>query len=248
MILKPNERSTGADLLALGRKHIGERYVLGVQVPKDAADYRGPWDCAEFASWLVFQVSGKLFGCVDDNAKPSIANAFSGSWGTDAKSLGKIITIQEAAGIPGSFAVRIPEEAGIKIGHVVVSDGSGGTVEAHSHIDGVIKGTLNGRTWTFGICVPWLEYSGEAAAEPPSEPTETVLRLTSPPMTGGSVRTVQRQLKAAGFSPGKMDGSYGTRTMTAVSNFQHSKGLVPDGEVGKITSRALGKAAAKAAG
>jgi N-acetylmuramoyl-L-alanine amidase len=247
MILKPNETPTGTDLLALARKHVGERYVLGVQVPKDAPDYRGPWDCAEFASWLVFQVSGRLFGCVDDNAKPSIANAFSGSWGTDAKRLGKIITIQETAGMAGSFAVRIPGQAGIKIGHVVVSDGSGGTVEAHSHIDGVIKGTLNGRTWTFGICIPWLVYSGEPAAESPSQPTETVLRLTSPPMTGSSVKAVQRQLKAAGFSPGKVDGLYSTRIMTAVSNFQHSKGLVPDGEVGKITAKALAKAAAKAA-
>ena len=50
---------TGAQLLALAETRIGEKYV-NVQVPKDNRHWRGPWDCAEFASWLVYQATGKL--------------------------------------------------------------------------------------------------------------------------------------------------------------------------------------------
>jgi hypothetical protein len=40
-----------------------ERYVLGAFAPKDNANWTGPWDCAEFASWVTFQASGLLLGC-----------------------------------------------------------------------------------------------------------------------------------------------------------------------------------------
>jgi N-acetylmuramoyl-L-alanine amidase len=232
--------STGEMIVDLARKHIGEKYVLSAEVPKDASDYSGPWDCSEFASWLVYQVSGQLYGCVNDNVKPAIANAFTGAWETDAKSKGKIITILQAAGTPGSFLLRRPGEAGITIGHVVVSDGKGGTIEAHSHVDGVIQGKLDGRTWTMGIYIPWIDYSEGEAPQPPSAAPESLLRFVpEEPMTGSAVRQVQQQLRAAGFSPGKIDGSYGNRTMTAVSAFQKSKGLVPDGEVGPVTMKPL---------
>jgi N-acetylmuramoyl-L-alanine amidase len=46
--------ATGAQLLALAETRIGEKYV-NVQVPKDNPKWHGPWDCAEFASWLVYQ-------------------------------------------------------------------------------------------------------------------------------------------------------------------------------------------------
>ena len=43
---------TGAGLLRRAREHIGEKYV-NVLVPKDDPNWKGPWDCAEFMSWLV---------------------------------------------------------------------------------------------------------------------------------------------------------------------------------------------------
>ena len=54
------------------------------------------------------------------------------------------------------------------------------------------------------------------------------------------VRAVQRALKRAGFSPGRIDGFYGLQTIAAVNAFQLSNGLVSDGEVGPQTARALG--------
>lgn len=56
---------SGNDLIRLARKHVGERYVLGTLVPKDNWEWKGPWDCAEFASWLVYQASRQLYGCDD---------------------------------------------------------------------------------------------------------------------------------------------------------------------------------------
>jgi peptidoglycan hydrolase-like protein with peptidoglycan-binding domain len=58
-------------------------------------------------------------------------------------------------------------------------------------------------------------------------------------MTGAAVRKLQKQLKAAGFDPGPIDGAFGPRTMLAVAAFQRAKGLVADGEVGPVTARAL---------
>jgi peptidoglycan hydrolase-like protein with peptidoglycan-binding domain len=59
-------------------------------------------------------------------------------------------------------------------------------------------------------------------------------------MRGAFVRTVQRALKAEGFNPGPIDGLYGLQTVAAVNAFQITHGLVPDGEVGPQTTKALG--------
>ncbi len=52
--------ATGQKVLEVARKHVGENYVLGVLVPKNNAGWTGAWDCAEFASWLIFQASATL--------------------------------------------------------------------------------------------------------------------------------------------------------------------------------------------
>lgn len=235
--------ASGQQTLQLARKHIGEKYVLGAQAPKDAANYKGPWDCAEFASWLIYQVSQRLYGCLDDGAKPEVADAFTGAWARDAGSLGLEIPVEEAARTAGALVIRRPGEAGMTIGHIVVSDGAGGTVEAHSTKRGVIADTLAKRRWSFGIRVPWVEYEQGAIGAPMTPPPATLLRLTSPTTTGAAVRNVQRQLKAAGFDPGPIDGEFGPRTMLTVAAFQRAKGLAPDGEVGPLTAKALARAA-----
>lgn len=57
---------------------------------------------------------------------------------------------------------------------------------------------------------------------------------------GGSlVQMVQLALKRAGFNPYLVDGIFGGRTKSAVIDFQKSRGLTPDGIVGKNTFSAL---------
>ena len=229
--------ATGNDLVQLARQHLGEKYVLGANAPKDNANWKGPWDCAEFASWLIFQVAGSLYGCEDDGGNPSTADAYTGYWDRDAKRLGQIITLDAAASTPGAAVLRIPPPG--SIGHVVISDGAGGTVEAHGSADGVVALKLANRRWDMGILVPGISYT-QNAPQPVPPPATTIYRLTTPPMTGQPVRDIQQALSTAGFDPGTIDGEFGPHTNAAVIAFQLSKGLVGDGEVGPQTAAALG--------
>src|SRR5207244_13293080 len=88
----------GERILQLGRKHIGEPYVLGALAPKNNPRWKGPWDCAEFASWLVFQAAGVLYGCESNSGEPASADAYTGYWARDAGDLGAKISVEQAMG------------------------------------------------------------------------------------------------------------------------------------------------------
>lgn len=228
--------ATGDAILALARAHIGERYVLGARAPMANGNWRGPWDCAEFASWCVFQSSGLLFG-TEPRDDPILADAFTGFWAQQAEVGGNLVSVQEAAGIPGAAVLRRPSSG--MIGHVVISDGQGGTVEAHSSLRGVVTGTLSGRRWDAGVLVPGIRYF--AADSPVSlAPAPRVVRLTTPLTRGAGVLAIQKRLATLGLPVGQEDGIYGPQTFHAVRLFQAKNGLVADGEVGPSTRTALG--------
>jgi hypothetical protein len=48
-------------------------------------------------------------------------------------------------------------------------------------------------------------------------------------------RTVQAALKEAGFYRGNIDGKVGPQTVSAITAFQRSQGIKPDGIVGRVT-------------
>jgi peptidoglycan hydrolase-like protein with peptidoglycan-binding domain len=54
-----------------------------------------------------------------------------------------------------------------------------------------------------------------------------------------TVRALQSSLANAGFSPGKIDGKFGSRTETALRSFQQAAGLTADGAAGPQTLGAL---------
>lgn len=56
---------------------------------------------------------------------------------------------------------------------------------------------------------------------------------------GQAVRDVQVALQSLGFYNGAIDGIYGSRTVRAVTEFQRSRRLVGDGQVGALTWQAL---------
>ena len=228
----------GDRILQLGRRHIGESYVLGSLAPKNNPRWTGPWDCAEFASWLVFQAAQVLYGCASDSNDPASADAYTGYWARDAERLGVRISVEQAAQTPGAAVLRSPPPGAV--GHIAISDGRGGTVEAHSARAGVIASTLSGRRWDMGILVPGIEYSERAAGQEIEEPSVVMYRLTEPHMIGPTVREIQQKLKEKGVDPGPIDGDFGPSTHAAVVSFQASRRLVIDGEVGPTTARALG--------
>lgn len=227
--------ATAARLLKLARTRLGEEYRLGALAPKANPNWHGPWDCAEFTSWCVYQVTGQLFGCRPRRGDPDRADAYSGYWAEDAEAGRLTISVGQAAATAGAFLVRKPAGA---IGHVVISAGDGTTVEAHSRRTGVIEGKLAGRRWDYGVLVPGIEVAASARTMPVEAPT-IILRVKTPPMRGPLVERVQRALVAAGFDTGPIDGEYGGQTAAAVRALQMAKGLQVDGEVGPATARAL---------
>ncbi len=58
--------------------------------------------------------------------------------------------------------------------------------------------------------------------------------------TGSEVRNIQTRLKSWGYNIGTVDGIYGTRTESAVKQFQRNNGLTPDGIAGPATLAKIG--------
>lgn len=229
------KNASGSDIVALAKTRVGEKYV-NVQVPKDDPNWHGPWDCAEFASWLVYQTAGILYGCTDDTTDPAKADAYTGSWKTDAATKGRLVPVSEAAGTPGAFLLRYPPAPG-EMGHIAVSDGQGGTVEAAGSSTGVVSGKVSGRRWDTGVLVPGIDYSGGSVHV--TGPAK-IYAVGQPNMDAAKVKEIQTALAAHGYSPGDVDGEYGTTTALAAAAFQKAQGLISDGEVGPDTAKALG--------
>jgi len=228
---------TGGAILQIALQHVGEKYVLGIQVPKDNPNWKGPWDCAEFVSWSVFQAARMLYGCDKDTAAPASADAYTGYWERDSLNFGRIISLDEAARTAGAAVLRFPQVGAS--GHIVLSDGLGGTVEAHSPADGVIRSTLAQRRWDTAILVPGVVYN-QGSAVPLVPPSTIIYRIAQPIMIGDKIKQIQQALIGKGFDAGSPDGEFGPHTSAAVVAFQLSQGLTPDGEVGPQTVKALG--------
>ncbi len=147
---------TGQDLLDLAATRVGEEYIYGANVDLDDANWHGPWDCAEFCSWVVRQITGKLYGCLEtdsDNPDP-----WTGAWARDAKN-GTVIRIpaEKAAKTPGALLLRYREGGH----HIVFSTGDGGTIEAKSASWGVCRGYVGSyENWDYGILIPGIQYEG----------------------------------------------------------------------------------------
>jgi N-acetylmuramoyl-L-alanine amidase len=173
---------TGNDLLKLAETRIGEKYV-NVLVPKDNPNWHGPWDCAEFASWVVYQNVGKLYGCTDNKGTPATTEAYSGAWVRDAMN-GTLSTtnIATANNTPGVILIRKPPLPG-KMGHVAISDGNGGTVEAAGVGLCVRRDDVEGRLWPFYGLVPEVTYNSTNAVVV-SKPLPYLLTLEDPNISG----------------------------------------------------------------
>lgn len=234
----PSQSADGDRILDIAAPHEGEQYILGARAPMANAGWQGPWDCAEFVSWCVFRATGVLYG-TEPRDDPVRADAFTGFWANHAAADQAFVSIEDAARTPGACVLRRPGANGI--GHIALSDGRGGTIEAHSTKRGVVRDRISGRRWDQGILVPGVRYFVNEEPVPVSMPTD-VLRVTSPLTRGPTVRKLQQALVDRGFHPGTVDGVYGPQTAHAVQAFQAENGLVADGEAGAVTLRALGLA------
>jgi peptidoglycan hydrolase-like protein with peptidoglycan-binding domain len=124
------------------------------------------------------------------------------------------------------------------MGHIAVSDGKGGTVEAMGTAFGVRRGKVTGRSWDTGVLLPKFTYD-DAAAEVAVEEPAVLYAMGRLGMKKTVVKNIQRALKALGINPGPIDGDYGSQTVAAVAAFQATKGLIVDGQVGLQTAKRL---------
>ncbi len=230
---------TGDALLLLAGQHLGEAAGCGVTVPKDNPRWRGPWDAAEFVTWVVCRCTGRLHGCGNHSVHPSMARASAQAWFDDI-ALGTLASVDrvEANTVAGVVLVRLPPWPEHGGGQVALSDGQGGTVEVLGRSRGVARGRVEGRLWHAFGRLPGLAYRQARESFVP-RPLPELLAWREVPLRGPRVRAVQRALKAAGIDPGALDGTYGAHTVAAVTAFQRHKGLIADGVVGPVTARAL---------
>src|SRR5207245_9317596 len=113
---------------------------------------------------------------------PPSPDSSTGDWEGEAEGQGVKISIEQAMRTPGAAVLRNPQPG--TNGHIAISDGRGGTVEAHSTKAGVIASTISGRRWDMGVLVPEIEYSERQAGGDIEGPKVVVCRLTEPHMTG----------------------------------------------------------------
>ena len=129
---------------------IGQKYVFGAAVPKENMNWIGPWDCAEFVAWGIYQVSGLLIGCRVDTAPNGVRyhNSYTGYFAEDLPSFAVEITAAEAANQIGTIALRRPTSK--RVGHIAVCRGGGRSIEAYDTQHGVISTDFIGtnRGWT----------------------------------------------------------------------------------------------------
>ena len=233
----------GQDVIALARTKIGQSYELGATPDFDNQHETGPWDCAEFCSWVLYRLTGQAYGArpAAYRADTGGLEAWTGHWQSDLNA-GKFheIDISDALSIPGAILLRHPNHANIKIGHIAFSAGNADTIEAKDSNSGVVHGSAQERYWTSALLIRddivydrnpgdyWYRYPRK------------YWRLTNPETNGSEVMKIKRKLVSAGFAIDMTHDRFNEEVFNAVADFQRSKGLVVDGIVGPDTLRALG--------
>jgi len=224
-------------IVELARQHIGERYVLGSHVPYDNPGHTGPWDCAEFATWLVYQSHGMLLGLRPRSL--TRGDAYTGFWMDDADRFGLRISIAQALSTPGAMLCRSGLSG--RIGHIALCVGDGqNVVEAASRDLGVVEQSGLRRPWDTGIRIPAPDEFPELSPAGAAVGGPLVLRAADHPVADPRVARLQEALAAAGFAPGSPAGLFDSATERAVANYQEANGLIVDGIVGPQTGIKLG--------
>lgn len=230
----------GSTILDIAKRHLGQKYAFTPTPDYDDPDWKGPFDCAEYASYCTFRAYKIAYGVVPDPANRY--NSYSGYWQRDAGKHGIRISWRDALHIPGAMLLRFPPgNEPPPYGHVAISLGDGGsTYEARGKKFGVMKHTAHGRSWNTGVLIPGVLYD-----TPDGLGSDLLLFKVLDPPAGYSpiVEEIQKRLVRLGLlAKPQMNGLYDVVTAKAISDFQDKKGIVVDGEVGPETGAALGMA------
>lgn len=133
-------------------------------------------------------------------------------------------------------------------GHIGIYIGDDTVIESGGTNVGVVSSPLyapaTNKQWSNWGKMADVDYSNAETPPNTGEPAAfwlgRLLKLKHPYIRGADVASVQEVLSSKSFSPGKIDGIYGTKTQNAVIRFQQFSKLKVDGIVGVNTSSALG--------
>lgn len=120
-----------------------------------------------------------------------------------------------------------------KRGHIGLYIGGGMCIEAKGTPHGVVSSPL--AVWDEWGTLSDVDYTGEVWENFGIVPLDTITKGAK----GELVKYLQRALVEDGYEVGKIDGIFGSDTLSAVRAFQHDHGLTPDGKVGKKTWAAI---------
>ena len=140
----------------------------------------------------------------------------------------------------------MPNEPGIILyrpGHVGIYVGGGNVVDARGVDYGVRKESGLSK-WSYWFRSPYLSYSGSGGGSgsgsggsgDSSTGDDSVLKKGS---SGDAVTKLQKRLKELGYFDGTPDGDFGSKTETAVKDFQNKAGLTADGVAGQATQKKI---------
>lgn len=228
--------TTAAQLLSIAYQHIGEKYELGAQVQMNDPNWQGPWDCSEFVTYCVFQVTGKLYGYGDRES-----GAYTGFWYDDAvNGIVTKISVNEARQMQGAILLRrkksITLEDGTKeeiIGHIAITDGNGRTVEARGRRYGVCEFVVGkDRGWDCGILIPSITYPQSSQLIDLDNTLELRSEregLTSTTLSGTEIKIIKQRLKELKLYQGDLTNSLNANFKVSLFHYQLSKGLESSG-------------------
>ena len=118
-------------------------------------------------------------------------------------------------------------------GHIGLYIGGGMCIEAKGTQHGVVSSPL--AVWDEWGTLKNVDYTGTIEETFGILPLDTITKGAK----GELVKYLQRSLAEAGYAVGKIDGIFGSETLSAVRAFQSDHGLTPDGKVGKLTWAAI---------
>ena len=118
-------------------------------------------------------------------------------------------------------------------GHIGLYIGGGMCIEAKGTQHGVVSSPL--AVWDEWGTLKDVDYTGTIEETFGILPLDTITKGAK----GELVKYLQRALAEAGYDVGKIDGIFGSETLSAVRAFQSDHNLTPDGKVGKLTWAAI---------
>ena len=131
------------------------------------------------------------------------------------------------------YGAAVFQNNGGKRTHIGWYRGGGMVEEEQGTRTGCVLSPL--ATWDEAAELKDADYTGEIYETFNILPLDTLQKGSK----GELVKYLQRALAEAGYDVGKIDGIFGSETLSAVRAFQSDHNLTPDGKVGKLTWAAI---------